>query len=329
MLRLVWAGLALACGVAQALAGSAVSAKGPGNAPMRFELRREGPAEVCGSNCRVWVSAVGYLTSDTPREFEAFAQKHDLRGAVLVLDSGRRLGAWDDRARPRHPPARDGHDRGQDHAAAAERAGRAPRQALAQCQLRIHVRLPAARRLAALRAAAGAGAGPPDLARQETQERARIRAIRPRSSTWSSAISGAWRNIRSRWAAASSCSRPRCGFRRGSRCMRSPPRRSSACGSPRSNRLFDQDAAGDVLDRRPRPRWRPSAIRAFAATERDRSRSAVRALRGQVVSGMMRYRLRPIRASAGSGTDRTAWRNRRASSPTRGRSRHIPSSDTG
>jgi hypothetical protein len=54
---------------------------------MRFEWRHEGPAEACGSNCRVWISAVGYLTSDTPREFEAFAQKKDIRGAVLVLDS--------------------------------------------------------------------------------------------------------------------------------------------------------------------------------------------------------------------------------------------------
>jgi len=87
MLRLAWAGLALACGAAQALGGSLPAAEDPGNAPMRFELRREGPADACGSSCRVWISAVGYLTSDTPREFEAFAQKNDVRGAVLVLDS--------------------------------------------------------------------------------------------------------------------------------------------------------------------------------------------------------------------------------------------------
>jgi hypothetical protein len=86
MLRLVWAGLALACSAAPALAGSP-SAAADASAPMRFEWRHEGPAEACGSNCRVWISAVGYLTSDTAREFEAFAQKKDVSGAVLVLDS--------------------------------------------------------------------------------------------------------------------------------------------------------------------------------------------------------------------------------------------------
>src|SRR6266852_5259345 len=87
MLRLAWAGLALACSAAQALAGSPPPVEDPGNAPMRFEWRREGPADVCGSSCRVWISAIGYLTSDTAREFEAFAEKNDIRGTVLVLDS--------------------------------------------------------------------------------------------------------------------------------------------------------------------------------------------------------------------------------------------------
>ena len=54
---------------------------------MRFEWRREGPAEACGANCRIWISAVGYITADTPREFEAFARDPNIRGAVLVLDS--------------------------------------------------------------------------------------------------------------------------------------------------------------------------------------------------------------------------------------------------
>jgi hypothetical protein len=35
----------------------------------------------------VWVSAVGYITADTPREFESFAKDPNTRGAVLVLDS--------------------------------------------------------------------------------------------------------------------------------------------------------------------------------------------------------------------------------------------------
>jgi len=87
MLRLAWAGIALTCSAALALAGSPPPVEDPGNAPMRFEWRREGPADVCGSSCRVWISAIGYLTSDTPREFETFAEKRDVRGAVLVLDS--------------------------------------------------------------------------------------------------------------------------------------------------------------------------------------------------------------------------------------------------
>ena len=107
--------------------------------------------------------------------------RHSRRGAGSRFRWRFRSG--DDCARSRHPPAGDGHDRRQDHAAAADRAGRTPRPAHAQRQLRIHVRLRAARRLAPPRAAAGTCAGPPDLARQEAQECARVRIIPPRSST--------------------------------------------------------------------------------------------------------------------------------------------------
>jgi hypothetical protein len=86
MLRFFWGALALACGVVQVWAGSAAPAD-DGSAPMRFEWRREGPAEACGSDCRVWISATGYITADTPREFEAFARDPNVRGGVLVLDS--------------------------------------------------------------------------------------------------------------------------------------------------------------------------------------------------------------------------------------------------
>jgi hypothetical protein len=54
---------------------------------MRFEWRREGPAEACPTECRVWISATGYITADTPHEFEAFANDPNARGATLVLDS--------------------------------------------------------------------------------------------------------------------------------------------------------------------------------------------------------------------------------------------------
>jgi hypothetical protein len=86
MLRFLSGAFALACGLAQACAGAAAPAD-DGSAPMRFEWRHEGPFSACGSNCRVWISAVGYITADTPREFEAFAKDPRVRGAVLVLDS--------------------------------------------------------------------------------------------------------------------------------------------------------------------------------------------------------------------------------------------------
>jgi hypothetical protein len=87
MLRTLWAALALACGGALASAAPPAPLDSSGSAPMRFEWRHEGPADTCGSNCRVWISAVGYITPDTPREFEKFAKDPLVRGAVLVLDS--------------------------------------------------------------------------------------------------------------------------------------------------------------------------------------------------------------------------------------------------
>jgi hypothetical protein len=88
MLRILWGAFALACGLVQVCASSAAPPpEESGSAPMRFEWRREGPAEACGANCRVWISAVGYITADTAREFESFAKDPNTRGAVLVLDS--------------------------------------------------------------------------------------------------------------------------------------------------------------------------------------------------------------------------------------------------
>jgi hypothetical protein len=55
---------------------------------MQFELVREGPADLCGSSCGAWVSAIGVITADTPRDFEHFANQHDVRSAVIALDSG-------------------------------------------------------------------------------------------------------------------------------------------------------------------------------------------------------------------------------------------------
>src|SRR5882724_7962089 len=41
----------------------------------------------CQPNCRGWVSAVGIVTADSPRDFEEFARGRQLGGATIVLDS--------------------------------------------------------------------------------------------------------------------------------------------------------------------------------------------------------------------------------------------------
>ena len=41
----------------------------------------------CQPHCGGWVSAVGIVTSDSPQDFDDFAQGRDLRGATVVLDS--------------------------------------------------------------------------------------------------------------------------------------------------------------------------------------------------------------------------------------------------
>src|SRR5712671_3677608 len=49
--------------------------------PMRFSW------VACKPNCRGWVSAVGIVTADSPREFDEFARGRQLGGATIVLDS--------------------------------------------------------------------------------------------------------------------------------------------------------------------------------------------------------------------------------------------------
>lgn len=41
----------------------------------------------CQPNCRGWVSAVGIITADSPKEFDEFARSRQLGGATIVLDS--------------------------------------------------------------------------------------------------------------------------------------------------------------------------------------------------------------------------------------------------
>ncbi|WP_225705907.1 COG3904 family protein [Bradyrhizobium cenepequi] len=41
----------------------------------------------CQPNCQGWVSAVGIVTADSPRDFDEFAHGRQLSGATMVLDS--------------------------------------------------------------------------------------------------------------------------------------------------------------------------------------------------------------------------------------------------
>src|SRR5215470_379323 len=77
---------ALCLGLPGAVARSGNSAKAggaleEGKLPMRF-----GWVE-CQPNCKGWVSAVGIVTADSPRDFDEFARGRDLAGATVVLDS--------------------------------------------------------------------------------------------------------------------------------------------------------------------------------------------------------------------------------------------------
>ena len=53
--------------------------------PMKFSW------VACQPNCRGWVSAVGIVTADSPRDFDEFARGRQLGGATIVLDSS---GGW-------------------------------------------------------------------------------------------------------------------------------------------------------------------------------------------------------------------------------------------
>jgi len=49
--------------------------------PMKFNW------VACEPSCRGWVSAVGIVTADSPKDFEDFAHGRELRGVTVVLDS--------------------------------------------------------------------------------------------------------------------------------------------------------------------------------------------------------------------------------------------------
>ena len=49
--------------------------------PMKFAWNS------CAQDCTGWVSAIGIVTADTPRQFDEFARARDLSGSAIVLDS--------------------------------------------------------------------------------------------------------------------------------------------------------------------------------------------------------------------------------------------------
>jgi hypothetical protein len=53
---------------------------------MQFEWVREGGD--CRDRCRTWIAASGKITETSAADFEAFGRGFDLRGAMVVLDSG-------------------------------------------------------------------------------------------------------------------------------------------------------------------------------------------------------------------------------------------------
>jgi hypothetical protein len=76
-------GAALCIALVAMLSGSARAgvALGGRKLPMKFSW------VACQPNCRGWVSAVGIVTGETPRDFDDFARDHQLKGETVVLDS--------------------------------------------------------------------------------------------------------------------------------------------------------------------------------------------------------------------------------------------------
>ncbi|SFI33569.1 hypothetical protein [Bradyrhizobium sp. Gha] len=77
-----------ACGVVLASAAATFGSSASAGAtleerklPMKFGW------VACEPNCRGWVSAVGIITADTPKDFDDFARGRQLGGATVVLDS--------------------------------------------------------------------------------------------------------------------------------------------------------------------------------------------------------------------------------------------------
>src|SRR5215471_13479164 len=95
MRRLFWSAFALACGIVQASSAPPIPQDDSGSAPMRFEWRREGPAQACGANCRVWISDGGSVLG-------TLALGRAIRSLGLITTIGKTTAL---------PPGRDGDRR--------------------------------------------------------------------------------------------------------------------------------------------------------------------------------------------------------------------------
>ena len=187
--------------------------------PMQFELRVQGPADVCGSNCKVFVSAAGAITADTPHHFLVFAKSHDLTGATVTIDSdgGSVLGAIALGREIRKLKLATTVGRLVDLPAEGQSEPRAVLSPNADCES-----------MCAFVLLGGVHRSVPADARVMVHQSgwvtaARIRLLpttRLKISCWSSAISGALRNMRLKWGPPLICSISRYVSRLGSRCMR-------------------------------------------------------------------------------------------------------------
>jgi hypothetical protein len=84
-MRLGAAALCIALPGAVAMLGSSAHA---GVALEKHKLPMKFSWVACQPNCRGWISAVGIVTADSPRDFDEFARGRQLGGATIVLDSG-------------------------------------------------------------------------------------------------------------------------------------------------------------------------------------------------------------------------------------------------
>jgi hypothetical protein len=79
-----------AAGLCIALPGAIATLGGSAHAGVTLEERKL-PMKfswvACQPNCRGWVSAVGVVTADSPKDFDEFARGRQLGGVTIVLDS--------------------------------------------------------------------------------------------------------------------------------------------------------------------------------------------------------------------------------------------------